>query len=221
MVRDFTIPFNTNGLGLRSNAIKDLCPLILHQLVVGWIDKAHGLTSGRKSSKHNVLWIKCISMRWKVFQKIDFSRFSIDWICLSTDRKCDKNLGYNLPGSIASQLMLDQSNVFFDWSNLIFDRTKIIQSFLKQAFLTCSSLYSNFSKSFLLSLSLFNRSSSSDFLLFSSKFFSRFLSFCAGKTFLPFIFHFIHIFHAFFTHFKGIFRTYRNLGSLIFELIYF
>ena len=45
-VRDFTIRSNTNGLGLRSNAIKDLCPLILHQLVVGWIGKAYGLTSG-------------------------------------------------------------------------------------------------------------------------------------------------------------------------------
>ena len=49
IVRDFTIRCNTNGLGLRSNAIKDLCPLILHQLVVGWIAKAHGLTSGIKA----------------------------------------------------------------------------------------------------------------------------------------------------------------------------
>ena len=44
-VRDFTIRSNINGLGLRSNAIKDLCPLILYQLVVGWIRKVHGLTS--------------------------------------------------------------------------------------------------------------------------------------------------------------------------------
>ena len=44
-VRDFTIRSNTNGLGVRSNAIKDLCPLILHQLVVGWIGKAHDPTS--------------------------------------------------------------------------------------------------------------------------------------------------------------------------------
>ena len=46
IVRDFTICSNSNGLGLRSNAIKDLCPLILHQLVVGWIGKAHSPTSG-------------------------------------------------------------------------------------------------------------------------------------------------------------------------------
>ena len=44
IVRDFTIHSNTNGLGLRSNAIKDLYPLILHQLVIGWIGKAHGTT---------------------------------------------------------------------------------------------------------------------------------------------------------------------------------
>ena len=45
-VRDFTICFNTKGLGLRLNVIKDLCLLILHQLIVGWIGKAHSLTSG-------------------------------------------------------------------------------------------------------------------------------------------------------------------------------
>ena len=41
-MRDFTIRSNTNELGLRSNVIKDLCPLILHQLITGWISKAHG-----------------------------------------------------------------------------------------------------------------------------------------------------------------------------------
>ena len=45
IVSDFTIRSNTNGFGLRSNAIKDLCPIILHQLVVGWIGKAHNPTS--------------------------------------------------------------------------------------------------------------------------------------------------------------------------------
>ena len=45
-VRDFTICSNTNGLGLRLNARKDLCPLILHQLVVGWIGKAYSPISG-------------------------------------------------------------------------------------------------------------------------------------------------------------------------------
>ena len=46
IVRDFTIRSNTNGLGLWLNAIKDLCPLILHRLVVGWI--AHSPTNGIK-----------------------------------------------------------------------------------------------------------------------------------------------------------------------------
>ena len=50
IVRDFTICSNTSGLGLRSNAIKDMCPLILHQFVIGLIDKAHGPTRGIKAS---------------------------------------------------------------------------------------------------------------------------------------------------------------------------
>ena len=45
-VRDFTIRSNINGLGLQSNAIKDLCPVILHQLVIGWIGKTHDPTNG-------------------------------------------------------------------------------------------------------------------------------------------------------------------------------
>ena len=80
-------------------------------------------------------------------------------------------------------------------------------------------LFKLFKKPF--ALSLFDRSGSSEFLSFSSKFFSRFLSSCANKTFLPFPFHFIHIFHAFFIHFKGNFWTYRNLGFLIFEMVFF
>ena len=50
IVRDFTIRSNTNGLGLRLNAIKDMCPLILHQLGVGWSGKAHGSTSGIRAN---------------------------------------------------------------------------------------------------------------------------------------------------------------------------
>ena len=44
--------------------------------------------------------IKCF-----VFQKFDFSRFLIDRTCCLTDRKCDKNFGYNLPGSIGAGLI--------------------------------------------------------------------------------------------------------------------
>ena len=57
IVRDFTIRSNTNGLGLRSNVIKDLCPLIRHQLVVGWIGKAHGPTSGIREGTLSVVLI--------------------------------------------------------------------------------------------------------------------------------------------------------------------
>ena len=47
-----------------------------------------------------------------------------------------------------------------------------------------------------------------------------FLSSCASTTFLPLLFHFIHIFHAFFMHFRCNFRTYWYLGFLIFELVF-
>ena len=95
-----------------------------------------------------------------------------------------------------------------------------LRVFLKQAFLMCSSLYSNFSKSFLLSLS------STDpvqviFCHFLPNFSQVFLSSSAGKTFLPLLFHFIHILHAFFMHIRWNFWTYRNLGFLIFELVSF
>ena len=46
IVRYFIIHSNTNGFGLQSNAIKDLCPVILHQLVIGWIGKTHDPTNG-------------------------------------------------------------------------------------------------------------------------------------------------------------------------------
>ena len=60
------------------------------------------------------------SLKCYIFQKTAFSRFSIDWTCCSTDRKCDKKLGLNLLGSISSRLVLDLSNVIFDWLNLFF-----------------------------------------------------------------------------------------------------
>ena len=39
------------------------------------------------------------------FKKKKFSKFSIDRICCSTYRKCDKNFGLNLPGSIGTRLI--------------------------------------------------------------------------------------------------------------------
>ena len=62
-----------------------------------------------------------------VFQKNDFSRFSINRTCCSTDRKCDKNFGFYLLGSIGARLVLDGWKLIFDQSNLIFNRSKIGQ----------------------------------------------------------------------------------------------
>ena len=77
----------------------------------------------------------CFSKNW-------FSKFSIDRTYCLTDRKCDKNLGYNLPGSIDAWLVLD-------WSKLIFDQSKFgLMVFLKAFSLICSSLYSTFQKAF-------------------------------------------------------------------------
>ena len=62
IVKDFRVRSNTNGLGLRSNAIKDLCPLILHQLVVGWIGKAHGPSIGIRAGTLDLVSLpKCDS----------------------------------------------------------------------------------------------------------------------------------------------------------------
>ena len=65
-MRDFTIHSNSNGLGLQSNAIKDLCPLILHQLVIGWIGRAHGPTAMLCSSA-------CTSMESTNSIRVDYA----------------------------------------------------------------------------------------------------------------------------------------------------
>ena len=56
--------------------------------------------------KYYALRSFCIKLL--VFQKIDFSRFSIDQICCSIDQSCDKNFGLILPCSIDARLMLDR-----------------------------------------------------------------------------------------------------------------
>ena len=67
IVRDFTICSNTNGLVLWSNVIKDLCSLILHQLVVGWIGKAYGSTSTFSQFKFWALTLTNFYYKWKIF----------------------------------------------------------------------------------------------------------------------------------------------------------
>ena len=86
------------------------------------------------------------------FSKIVFSRFSIDRICFSIDRKCDLNFVLNLTysisvGSIESDFQSVES-IFRSIKNRI-------ESFLKPLFLTRSNTISKLSKVF---LSLFDQS---------------------------------------------------------------
>ena len=113
--------------------------------------------------------------------------------------------------------MLDRSNVFFDRSNLFFDWLKICQGvFFKHELFTCSSLFQTFQKLF--SLSLFDQSKFKDnFLSFSLKFFSRFLSSSTGKTILPFLFGLISFFMHFFMHFREIFELNKIWGFWCFS----
>ena len=121
-----------------------------------------------------------------VFQKATISRFSIDWTCCSIDRKCDKYFGYNMHGSIGARSI--EPNF-----RLIEIRS---EGFFKKAFsLTYSSLYSNFQKSFCFLSS--TDPPQTNFCHFFPYFSQRFLSSSASMSFLPLLFHFIHIFHAF------------------------
>ena len=146
------------------------------------------------------------ALKCSVFQKIDFSRFLINQTYCSTDRNCDKKFGLNLPGLFATQLMLDQSNVIFDRSNLFFNWSKIGQWVFKKVFLSrVHHTVHAFFKSSLISL-VRPIQSQQFFVVFLLKSL-MFLSSCASTTFLPLLFHFIHIFHAFFMHFRWNFWT--------------
>ena len=119
-----------------------------------------------------------------------------------------------MPGLISARLMLDQSNVIFNRSNLFFDLSKIVQRVFKNlSFSHVLHYFKTFQK-------LFGSLSSTNppqpnFFRFLPIFSQRFLSLRIGKTILPFLFWFNLIFHAF----KGKFRTYRNLGFLVFFII--
>ena len=92
-------------------------------------------------SWNTVLW-GVFALNCFVFQKFEFSRFLIDRIYLSIDWKCDKNLGYNLPGSIGARL------IEFNFRSIEANFQPIenwSMSVLKGTFLTCSSFYLNFS----------------------------------------------------------------------------
>ena len=141
-------------------------------------------------------------LKCSVFQKnYFFSRFSIN-------RKCDKNLGYNLHGLISARLVLDRSKLILDRSNLIFDQSKFgLKVFKKSFFSHVFFTLFNFPKSFL--LSLFDWSTSN---LFFVIFFLSFLKgFCLQVSVCPFYPFFFFLF-TYFMHFRCNFRTYWILG---------
>ena len=53
---------------------------------------------------HEINWFEWFPHKTSfVFQKFQFSRFSIDRIYFLIDKKCIKNFGLNLPGSIGAR----------------------------------------------------------------------------------------------------------------------
>ena len=143
------------------------------------------------------------TLKCSVFQKTTFSRFSIDWTCCSTNRKSDKNLCYNLLGSIGAGL-----NEIDFWSiEPNFQPIEIqFDGFLKIFFFHVFFTLFNFSKK-LFALSLRPIHLKPSFCHFLPNFSQRILSSSANISFLPLLFLFIHIFHAFFIHFRCNFWT--------------
>ena len=65
---------------------------------------------------HEISWFECFLHKTSsVFQKFHFSRFSIDRGCFSTNWKCVKIFGLNLPDSIGIWSMLNRSKLNFFW----------------------------------------------------------------------------------------------------------
>ena len=112
-----------------------------------------------------MLWwvfaLKCF-----VFQNFNFSRISIDRTCCSTIEIMIKILVW----IYFARLMLDRSNVIFDRLNLFSTDQKSFRRVFKNiSFSRVPHYFKTFQKDFW--LSTFDRSSSSDFLSFSLKFF--------------------------------------------------
>ena len=146
------------------------------------------------------------ALKCYVFQKSNFSKFSIDRTYCSTDQKCNTNFGYILLASIGAQLVLDQSKLIFDRSNLIFDWSNIGQWVFKQVFLSrAPHTFKLFSKA--LSLYLLNRSILSEVCRFLPKF-------SQGFCHLVFVSHFYPLFFILFT----IFMHFTCILHEIFEL---
>ena len=216
-------------------AIQDYMFLDFDTKHVYWLSfvdkKCKNLVFGRSWLNSNVFWktFKLIIMHFIheinwfewfphktsfVFQKFQFSRFSIDRIYFLIDKKCIKNFGLNLPDSIGARSI---ESIF--WSiKPQFQPIEIWKfSLLKCFSLTCSLLFQKLfrlSLSLSLSLSLFDRSNLSDFCRFLPQISLGFLSSSIGKTFIPFLFQFNCMFHAFSCIFLEIFE-HRNLGIFV------
>ena len=128
---------------------------------------------------HEISWFECFLHKTRtVFQKFNFSRFSIDWVCFSTDQKCLNFLSLVLPGSIDARLVLNQSNLFFDWSKPIFDQPKFLK-FLKESYCLARLVPDRYSTD-RISNEKNKRSLPSHVLQFFSKLFFLLLSSCAS-----------------------------------------
>ena len=111
--------------------------------------------------------------------------------------------------------MLDQSNLFFDWSNPNFDQSNFENRLFKRLLLS-RVLHIFKSSSDFFSLLFFDQSNLRDFCCFLPQNFPRFLSSSIGKTFIPFLFQFNYMFHAFFfENFK-----HRKLGIFYFSIVF-
>ena len=119
-----------------------------------------------------------------VFQKFQFSKFSIDRIYFSTDRKCVKNFGLNLPGSIgARSIEFIFRSIEPQFWPIEIRKLSLLKKASSSHFLHYFKSFSNFS-----SLFYFNWSNLRDFCHFLPQISPRFLSSRIGKTFIPFLF---------------------------------
>ena len=106
----------------------------------------------------------------------------------------------NLLGLSATQLMLDRTNMFFDWSNLFLTNRKSVKEFFKtwdfHMFFTISKVFKKF-----FSLSSTDPNSLSIFCRFPLNFSQGFCCLAPVRPFYPFFFGLISLF----MHFREIF----------------
>ena len=159
---------------------------------------------------HEINWFEWLLHKTSFFFKnFNFPDFRSVECIFWFDQKYVKKFGLNLLGSIGARSI---ECIF----RLIEPQFRLIEiqklSLLKSFTFTCSSLFQKVLDFF--SLSHFDRSNLRDFCFFLPQISPRFLFSSIGKTFIPFLFQFNYMFHAFF--FK-IFE-HRKFGIFIFRL---